>query len=49
VSLKIGTSDDDSRPGGQAIVQFVEQVRTLSAGKLLIYPVFEAAGEGVQQ
>jgi TRAP-type C4-dicarboxylate transport system substrate-binding protein len=49
VSLKIGTSDDDSRPGGQAVVQFVEQVRTLSGGKLLVYPVWEAAGEGVQQ
>lgn len=49
VSLKIGTSDDDSRPGGQAVEQFVEQVRTLSAGKLLIYPVWEAGGEGVQQ
>jgi TRAP-type C4-dicarboxylate transport system substrate-binding protein len=49
ISLKIGTSDDDSRPGGQAIVQFVEQVRTLSAGKLLIYPVWEAGGQDVQQ
>ena len=49
VSLKIGTADDDSRPGGQAVVQFVEQVRTLSGGKLLIYPVWEAAGTDVQQ
>ncbi|TCO18511.1 TRAP-type C4-dicarboxylate transport system substrate-binding protein [Kribbella steppae] len=49
VSLKIGTADDDSRPGGLAIVEFVEQVRTLSGGKILVYPVWEAAGEGVQQ
>jgi len=49
VSLKIGTADDDSRPGGQAIVQFVEQVRRLSGGKLLVYPVWEAQGSDVQQ
>ncbi|MFG1816851.1 TRAP transporter substrate-binding protein [Kribbella sp. NPDC049174] len=49
LSLKIGTADDDSRPGGLAIVEFVDQVRTLSGGKILVYPVWEAAGEGVQQ
>ncbi|TDU87806.1 TRAP-type C4-dicarboxylate transport system substrate-binding protein [Kribbella voronezhensis] len=49
VTLKLGTADDDSRPGGLAIVQFVEQVRTLSGGKLLIYPVWEAQGHDVQQ
>ena len=49
VTLKLGTADDDQRPGGLAIVQFVEQVRTMSGGKLLVYPVWEAAGTDVQQ
>jgi TRAP-type C4-dicarboxylate transport system substrate-binding protein len=49
VTLRLGTADDDARPGGLAIVQFVEQVRTLSGGKLLIYPVWEASGRDVQQ
>jgi TRAP-type C4-dicarboxylate transport system substrate-binding protein len=49
VSLKLGTADDDSRPGGLAIVRFVEQVRTLSGGKLLVYPVWEAQGDNVRQ
>ncbi|TCO44026.1 TRAP-type C4-dicarboxylate transport system substrate-binding protein [Kribbella antiqua] len=49
VSLKLGTADDDGKPGGLAIVQFVEQVRTLSGGKLLVYPVWEAAGHDVRQ
>jgi TRAP-type C4-dicarboxylate transport system substrate-binding protein len=49
VTLKLGTADDDSRPGGLAIVQFVEKVRTLSGGKLLVYPVWEASGQDVKQ
>jgi TRAP-type C4-dicarboxylate transport system substrate-binding protein len=49
VTLKLGTADADGRPGGLAIVQFVEQVRTMSGGKLLVYPVWEAQGQGVQQ
>ncbi|GAA1528731.1 hypothetical protein [Kribbella lupini] len=48
VTLRLGTADDDAKPGGLAILQFVEQVRTLSDGKLLIYPVWEAAA-GAQQ
>ena len=49
VSLKLGTADDDIQPGGLAINEFVEQVRTLSDGKLLIYPVWKAHGSGIQQ
>ncbi|GAB2571053.1 hypothetical protein GCM10027269_28170 [Kribbella endophytica] len=49
VTLRLGTADDDAKPGGLAIVQFVQQVRTLSGGKLLIYPVWEASGSDVRQ
>lgn len=49
MSLKLGTADDDGKPGGLAIVQFVEQVRTISNGKLLVYPVWEAGGQDVRQ
>jgi len=49
VTLRLGTADDDGRPGGLAIVQFVEQVRTLSGGKLLVYPVWEASGNDARQ
>jgi TRAP-type C4-dicarboxylate transport system substrate-binding protein len=49
VTLKLGTADDDSRPGSLAITEFVEQVRTLSGGKLLVYPVWEAQGQDVRQ
>jgi TRAP-type C4-dicarboxylate transport system substrate-binding protein len=47
VTLRLGTADDSERPGGVAITEFVRQVRTLSGGQLLIYPVWEASGTDV--
>lgn len=49
VSLRLGTADESDTPGGEAITEFVRQVRTASGGKLLIYPVWQASGADVRE
>lgn len=48
VTLRIGTDDDQGRPGADAIREFAGQVEELSEGKIVIEPVWKAAGEGVR-
>ncbi len=48
ITLHAGTADDASRPSAQAIVEFAAQVRSLSGGKLIIEPVWEASGQDVR-
>ena len=45
-TLRIGTDDPPGRPGSDQIEEFARQVAERSDGRLLIEPVFRAAGEG---
>lgn len=45
VTLRIGTNDDGDVPARRQIEEYARQVESASSGKLLIEPVFRAAGD----
>ncbi|WP_406054275.1 TRAP transporter substrate-binding protein [Kribbella sp. NBC_00889] len=45
VTLRIGTADYLGRPSADAIQEFARQAKTRSGGRLIIEPVWQAAGE----
>jgi TRAP-type C4-dicarboxylate transport system substrate-binding protein len=45
VTLRLGTEDDPGRPGAEQIQEFARRVEELSAGGLLIEPVWDANGD----
>ncbi|MGI8694284.1 MAG: TRAP transporter substrate-binding protein [Geodermatophilaceae bacterium] len=47
VTLRIGTDDEPGRPAADAIEEFARRVQGISDGKLLIEPVWRAAGRNV--
>ncbi|TCO52006.1 TRAP-type C4-dicarboxylate transport system substrate-binding protein [Kribbella antiqua] len=47
VTLRIGTADYVGRPSANAIQEFAHQAKVLSGGRLIIEPVWQAAGVGV--
>jgi TRAP-type C4-dicarboxylate transport system substrate-binding protein len=47
VTLRIGTNDTPGRPGTDQIEEFARQVEELSDGLIRIEPVWEAAGEDI--
>jgi len=44
LTLRLGTEDDEGRPGAQQIKHFAERVSSLSAGRIVIEPVWDAGG-----
>ena len=45
LTLRLGTEDDEGRPGAQQIKHFAERVNSLSAGRIVIEPVWDANGQ----
>jgi TRAP-type C4-dicarboxylate transport system substrate-binding protein len=45
LTLRVGTDDDDGRPAGAQILEFADQVATLSDGMITIEPAWHAAGD----
>jgi len=48
VTLRLGTEDDEGRPGADQIRRFAEEVNGLSGGRIVIEPVWDANGENNQ-
>ena len=47
VTLRVGTNDYLGRPSADAIQEFARQAKTRSGGRIIIEPVWQAAGENV--
>ena len=47
VTLRLGTEDDEGRPGAEQIRHFADEVKALSDGRIVIQPVWDANGDDV--